>query len=235
MQFSLFVGIVQGHRNAGGAGIAVIVHDRMRPIARQPKAVHRLPDAVDIDLGDEEMGYLLGQDGQPAAKIECHTGPDIGVEFFGELADELQLVLVPLQHTCVDRLMGAARIDSHPLVVLPFGNQFGGQHAAVFCCGLQDDRSGAVGKQGHGFFVLWIQVLAHRIGADDQYVAVLLIGAQVLRTDVESGHEAGTGRIDVESAGVLCCQPILQHGGGRRRDELGSIGSDDDQIQSVCR
>jgi len=203
----------------------------MRARHGEAEIIQGLADAVDVDLGEKDHVDIVDLVADPLRQLFDHPGPGEGIEFLGKFPDKLEEMIVVFEYSACDRHVRPTGVDAHPVVVLALGVQQRAEKAPFLCRGLEHSGACTVGEEGDRFFVLEVEKLRHRIGADDQHVLIAVIRLDVLGADIEHGDKAGAGGIDVEGAGLDRAEAVLDDRGGARRDIFRGIGGDDDQIE----
>jgi len=74
-------------------------------------------------------------------------------------------------------------------------------------------------------------VLRHPVGADHKDISEAVIRPDKLGAGIQSGHEAGAGRIQIKGPARACLELVLHDRGRRRRKIVGRICRDDDEIE----
>ncbi len=78
-----------------------------------------------------------------------------------------------------------------------------------------------------------IQILAHAVAACNEYVLVLLVCDNEFSRYIQRGHKPCARGIDVERSRIRSAQLVLHYRCCRRRDVVGCISGDDDEIELI--
>ncbi len=68
--------------------------------------------------------------------------------------------------------MGAAGVDAHVVVKTAVRTKLPRQIPRLIVARLKHHGSGAIRKDRRSFFVVQVEILAHRVGADDEHVSI---------------------------------------------------------------
>ena len=123
-----------------------------------------------------------------------------------------------------------AGVDAQRIVVFARRRGHGSQPARRQA-GADNDRSGAISKQGCGLLVVPVEKPAHSIRADHQNPVFLRLGQNDLCSQVQRDHPSGAGAVHVKHSGSPGFQFGLHHGRRGRAEIIRGVGSDDDPIQ----
>jgi hypothetical protein len=231
--FALGNGVVQRHDHAGRAGVAPLVHHPVRlgdGLADQrhhrlDRAQVELREIVVIDVGEGQPGFVQ--------RTLHQLRPVVGVEALGEFLDKFHLWPAELRHyRWRAGTVRAAGVDAQRVVEGTYGQQVARQEAWLLAHA-QQRHARAVGKEVGRLLVGEVEEAAHAVAAGDEHETGVRLCHQVARPLIQRRDPARTRRVDIVAAGLDRAQLVLHNDRCARREIVGRVGGDDDQVELI--